>query len=83
LVNGKPTATLVDASEENPLGSRFGSGADRSGSRLRNRFLKTGGALAVWMFPIYFGVPEAISRSGLFINLGKKNGVYTFRRSED
>lgn len=48
-----------------------------------HRVLKAQGTLAVWMFPISFGVPEAISRSGLFANLGKKSGVYTFRRSED
>ncbi len=48
-----------------------------------HRILKPGGTLAVWMFPVSFGIPEAISRSGLFTKLGKKNGVYTFRRSED
>ena len=48
-----------------------------------HRVLKSRGTLAVWMFPISFGVPEAISRSGLFTNPEKKNGVYTFSRSED
>ncbi|MCP4382803.1 MAG: class I SAM-dependent methyltransferase [Hyphomicrobiales bacterium] len=48
-----------------------------------HRVLKAGGTLAVWMFPVSFGVPEAISRSGLFARLGKKNSVYTFRRTEN
>ncbi len=47
-----------------------------------HRVLKAGGTLAVWMFPISFGVPKSILRSGLFTKLGKKNGVYTFIRSE-
>lgn len=47
-----------------------------------HRVLKAGGTLAVWMFPVSFGVPESILQSGLFTDLGKKNGVYTFRRSE-
>ena len=48
-----------------------------------HRVLKAQGTLAVWMFPMSFGIPGAISQSGLFTRLGKKNGVYTFRRSED
>ncbi len=48
-----------------------------------HRVLKAGGTLAVWMYPISFGVPTSILRSGLFTRLGKKNGVYTFKRSED
>ena len=47
-----------------------------------HRVLKVGGTLAVWMYPISFGVPTSILRSGLFTKLGKKNGVYTYRRSE-
>jgi demethylmenaquinone methyltransferase/2-methoxy-6-polyprenyl-1,4-benzoquinol methylase len=46
-----------------------------------HRVLKAEGVLAVWLFPISFGVPTAILRSGLFTGLGKKNGVYTYRRS--
>lgn len=47
-----------------------------------HRVLKAGGTLAVWMFPMSFGVPTSILRSGLFTQLGKKNGVYTYRRSD-
>lgn len=47
------------------------------------RVLKVEGTLAVWMFPMSFGIPEAISRSGLFTKLGKQHGVYTFKRCED
>jgi demethylmenaquinone methyltransferase/2-methoxy-6-polyprenyl-1,4-benzoquinol methylase len=47
-----------------------------------HRVLKAGGTLAVWMFPISFGVPKSIARSGLFVPLGKKNGVCTFRPFE-
>ena len=46
-----------------------------------HRVLKAEGILAVWLFPISFGVPAAILRSGLFTGLGKKSGVYTYRRS--
>lgn len=46
------------------------------------RVLKRGGILALWMFPISFGVPNSITRSGLFASLGKRNGVYTYRRRE-
>lgn len=47
-----------------------------------HRILKKKGTMAVWMFPISFGVPSAILRSGLFTDLGKKNGVYRYTRSE-
>ena len=47
-----------------------------------HRVLKPGGILAVWMFPISFGVPTSIVGSGLFSKLGKKDGVYTYRRSD-
>ena len=47
-----------------------------------HRVMTEDGILAVWMFPISFSVPDAISRSGLFAKLGMKNGVYTFRRCE-
>lgn len=46
-----------------------------------HRVLQADGTLAVWLFPISAGVPTAIRRSGLFAELGKKNGVYTYRRS--
>ena len=45
-----------------------------------HRVLKEKGTLAVWLFPITFGVPSAILQSGLFADLGKKNGVYRYRR---
>ena len=47
-----------------------------------HRVLKTDGVMAVWLFPISFGVPTAILQSGLFTKLGKKNGVHTYHRSE-
>jgi demethylmenaquinone methyltransferase/2-methoxy-6-polyprenyl-1,4-benzoquinol methylase len=47
-----------------------------------HRVLKAEGVLAVWLFPTSAGVPRNILRSGLFTKLGKKNGVYTYRRSE-
>ena len=46
------------------------------------RVLKPEGTVAVWMYPISFGVPNRIHQSGLFTKLGKKHGVYTFRRTE-
>lgn len=48
-----------------------------------NRVLKPGGMLAVWLFPVSFGIPADIVGSGLFDDLGEKNGVYRFRRSGD
>lgn len=48
-----------------------------------HRVLKAQGTLAVWLFPTSAGVPGSILRSGLFTHLGKKNGVYTYRRFED
>lgn len=47
-----------------------------------HRLLKPGGSLAVWMFPVSFGVPSAIERSGLFSTLGKRNGVYRYARTD-
>ena len=47
-----------------------------------HRVLKAGGTLAVWMFPVSFGVPKAIVRSGLFTGPAKKNGVYTYLKPE-
>lgn len=46
-----------------------------------HRVLKPGGMLAVWLFPATAGVPTAIDRSGLFGGLGKRNGVFRFRRT--
>ena len=48
-----------------------------------HRVLKQDGRMAVWLFPVTFGVPTAILRSGLFLDLGQKNGVYRYRRSGD
>ena len=46
-----------------------------------HKILKTNGTLAVWLFPSTAGVPTTIVKSGLFTELGKKNGVYTYVRS--
>ena len=46
-----------------------------------HRVLKAQGTLAVWLFPTTAGVPAAITRSGLFSALAKRNGVYTYRRA--
>ena len=48
-----------------------------------HRVLKPEGTLAVWLFPVTAGVPTAILRSSLFTDLGRKNGVYRYRRCED
>lgn len=45
-----------------------------------HRVLKENGTLAIWLFPVSFGVPNAILGSGLFTDLGKKNGVYRYKR---
>lgn len=47
-----------------------------------HRILKPEGTLAVWLFPplVHFWVPKSILRSGLFTYIGKKNGVYNYRR---
>jgi demethylmenaquinone methyltransferase/2-methoxy-6-polyprenyl-1,4-benzoquinol methylase len=44
------------------------------------RILKPDGTLAVWLFPISFGVPKSIIRSGLFRYIKKQNGVYNYIR---
>ena len=46
------------------------------------RVLKPEGALVVWLFPpvVHFWVPKSILRSGLFTYVGKRNGVYNYRR---
>ncbi len=46
-----------------------------------HRVLKAEGTLAVWLFPVSFGVPTSILQSGLFKDLGKKNRVYRYRRA--
>ncbi|MCP4071422.1 MAG: class I SAM-dependent methyltransferase [Hyphomicrobiales bacterium] len=48
-----------------------------------HRILKTDGTLAVWLFPTTFGVPTAILKSGLFSEIGKKNGVYSYHYREE
>jgi demethylmenaquinone methyltransferase/2-methoxy-6-polyprenyl-1,4-benzoquinol methylase len=45
-----------------------------------HRVLKPEGTMAVWLFPVSFGVPQEILRSGLFIFINKQNGVYNYRR---
>ena len=39
------------------------------------------GTLAIWLYPITFGVPGSVLRTGLFTSLGKRNGVHRFRRA--
>jgi len=48
-----------------------------------HRVLKPKGTMAVWLFPSTAGVPTAIRRSGLFTELGRKNGVYLYRRRQE
>ena len=45
-----------------------------------HRVLRREGTLAVWLYPVSFGVPTSILKSGLFTDLGKKHGVYRYRR---
>ncbi len=45
-----------------------------------HRVLKPEGSLAVWLFPISFGVPKSILRSRLFTYISKRNGVYNYKR---
>ena len=47
-----------------------------------HRILKPDGNLAVWLFPVPGWVPRAISRSGLFVYIDRRNGVYNYRRCE-
>ena len=46
------------------------------------RVLKPEGTVAVWLFPpvVHYWVPKAILRSGLFMYLNKRNGVYNYKR---
>jgi demethylmenaquinone methyltransferase/2-methoxy-6-polyprenyl-1,4-benzoquinol methylase len=45
-----------------------------------HRILKPDGTLAVWLFPISFGIPKLITQSSLFRYTKKLNGVYNYRR---
>ena len=45
-----------------------------------HRVLKPEGTIAVWLFPVSYGVPQAIVRSRLFSFINKENGVYNYRR---
>ncbi len=45
-----------------------------------HRILRQEGTMAVWLYPVSFGVPTSILKSGLFTDLGKKHGVYRYRR---
>jgi demethylmenaquinone methyltransferase/2-methoxy-6-polyprenyl-1,4-benzoquinol methylase len=47
-----------------------------------HRVLKPEGTLSVWLFPpmVHFWVPKSILRSGLFLYIRKRNGVYNYRR---
>jgi ubiquinone/menaquinone biosynthesis C-methylase UbiE len=45
-----------------------------------HRVLKPEGRLAVWLFPVSGWVPKSILQSGLFTYIGKRNGVYNYRR---
>jgi len=45
-----------------------------------HRVLKPGGTLAVWLFPLSFGVPADILRSGLFTDQETTDGVLKYKR---
>jgi demethylmenaquinone methyltransferase/2-methoxy-6-polyprenyl-1,4-benzoquinol methylase len=45
-----------------------------------HRVLKPEGRLAVWLFPVSGWVPKSILQSGLFTYVGKRNGVYNYKR---
>lgn len=47
-----------------------------------HRVLKPEGTLALWMFPAPGWVPRSIRRSGLFTALGRRNGVFNYRRTD-
>ncbi|MBT3369934.1 MAG: class I SAM-dependent methyltransferase [Rhodospirillaceae bacterium] len=46
-----------------------------------HRVLKPSGTLAVWLFPVSYGVPAWILQSGLFTDLGRQEGVFRYQRS--
>lgn len=47
-----------------------------------HRVLKPEGTMSAWLFPpvVFFQVPKAIIRSGLFTYIDKRNGVYNYKR---
>jgi demethylmenaquinone methyltransferase/2-methoxy-6-polyprenyl-1,4-benzoquinol methylase len=45
-----------------------------------HRVLKPEGSMAVWLFPVPGWIPRSIIQSGLFTYVGKRNGVYKYRR---
>lgn len=45
-----------------------------------HRILKPDGRIAIWMFPVSFGVPTLIVKSGLFNFINKQKGVYNYRK---
>jgi len=47
-----------------------------------HRVLKPEEILSVWLFPplVHFRVPRSIPQSGLFSYIGKRSGVYNYRR---
>ena len=45
-----------------------------------HRVLKPDGTMALWLFPTTAGIPRAVLRSGLFTNVGRKSGVYRYRK---
>lgn len=47
-----------------------------------HRILKPDGNMVVWMFPVSFGVPTMILKSGLFSYINKEKGVYNYKRCE-
>ena len=46
-----------------------------------HRVLKPEGTMGVWLFPpgAHFWVPKSIVRSGLFVYMNKRNGVYNYK----
>ena len=46
-----------------------------------HRVLRQEGTLTVWLYPVSFGVPTSILKSGLFKDLGKKHRVYRYSRA--
>ncbi|MCG8692714.1 MAG: class I SAM-dependent methyltransferase [Minwuiales bacterium] len=44
-----------------------------------HRVLRPDGVMALWQFPVSGWVPGSTRRSGLFTQLHKRNGVYTYR----
>lgn len=83
--HGEPSAPLVDAATID-VALLFGvvPFPTLPLNRLRpemHRVLTADGILALWLFPVTAGVPTAILRSGLFTEIGKKNGTHSYRRA--